>query len=203
MWCASRSFPIRTLVTISALLILGVGAPGAARAQNTPGTPANFEIDGNLKAGNGAPAGEDWFPNSPTPGVIDGVTCGPNPSRLPVLFSRDLNWATPMDSTLFKGTSNKNNDNIASGAAPWSWAPGNGGPQKNDITEVYAHSRMDGNGDIWLIMGAATRSSNGDEHIDFEINQAGLRIEGGPAGGFIVGNGTANGRTIGDRLISV
>src|SRR2546426_3785661 len=197
MWSASRSLPVRALVTAATLVLLGAIAPGWARAQNKAGTPANFEIDGNLKCGNNTTPGEDWFPNPPNAcaGVIDGVTCKPNAARLPVLFARDLNWATSVDSTLFKGSSNKNNDNIGSGGVPWAWAPGNGGPQKNDITEAYAHSRMDINGDIWIILGAATRSSNGDEHVDFEINQAGLIQVGGPAGGTIVGNGPANGRT--------
>src|SRR5262245_8255976 len=83
----------------AALLVVSAVVPGLAAAQAPgPGTAAGFEIDGNLRCSDvitGVTAGEDWFANPPNAcvGVIDAVTCQPNPSRIPALFQRDANWA--------------------------------------------------------------------------------------------------------------
>src|SRR6185295_11429458 len=81
----------------AALLVMSAVVPGLALAQG-PGTAAGFEVDGNLRCSDvitGVTAGEDWFANPPAVcvGVIDALTCQPNPSRLPALFRRDPNWA--------------------------------------------------------------------------------------------------------------
>jgi len=189
-----------------ALLVMGAALPSAVVAQG-PGNAAGFEVDGNLRCSEvtgGIAVGEDWFVNPPSVcvGVIDATLCVPNPARLPALFQRDEHWAgNAADPTHFSGMSNKNNDNIASGVEPYSWGSGSG-PQKNDITEVYVHARTDISGDLWLILGAATRSSNGDEHIDFEFNRAGIQ-KTGTTSGQLVGLGPNNGRTIDDIIVSV
>ncbi len=202
-----RALPTLVLCAV-ALLLTGVLLPGAAVAQG-PGNAAGFEIDGNLKCSDvvtGVTPGEDWFANTSPAcsfGVILGSpTCAPNPARLPALFQRDPHWAgNAVDPDHFAGMSNKNNDNIAAGVEPWEWGPGSG-PQKNDITEVYAHARTAISGDLWLIIGASTRSSNGDEHIDFEFNRAGLS-KTGTTSGQIIGLGPNNGRSIGDLVVSI
>jgi len=162
-----------------------------------PGFPGGFEIDGNLLS---APGGLDWFPSGGT-GVIDPTTCAANPAQLPAVFGHDNEWRQGIDGK-FKTLSNKNNDWIAADLKPWNWESFGGNPQKNDITEIFAHSRQDNFGDTWVIMAAATRAPQGDNHTDFEFNQAGLTITGSD-GGLIIGNGPDNGRTIGDLLVSV
>jgi len=178
-----------------AMVLLGA-AFGPAVAQPRPGTPAGFEIDGNLLGGPGA----DWFPGSPGTGVLDASTCSGLPG-MNAFLGRDAEWRQNVD-TKFKTLSNKNNDNIAANAKPWNYADFGGNPQKNDITEVFAHSRVDGAGDTWVIFAAATRAPQGDNHTDFEFNQAGVTITG-TTSGLIIGNGPHNGRTIGDLLVSV
>jgi len=178
-----------------AMVLLGVGF-GLASAQPRPGTPAGFEIDGNLLGG----PGSDWFPGAPGTGVIDPSTCAGIPGKNAFL-GRDAEWRTNVD-TKFKTLSNKNNDNIAADEKPWNYSIIGGNPQKNDITEVFAHSRVDGAGDTWVILAASTRAPQGDNHTDFEFNQAGLRTTG-TTDGLIIGNGPHNGRTIGDLLVSV
>ncbi|MCH8992649.1 MAG: hypothetical protein IIA44_13010, partial [Acidobacteria bacterium] len=186
-----------------------------------PGTPAGFEIDGTQicqddAAGTGA--GDDWADDLTVPcdGEVDP----------PVLFSgaqfTDCNWGNQGDggdSTQFKGHSNKNSDLIGAGESPWNWASQGGGPQKNDLTNIYVHRRVDG-GEEWLFVGAETRSTNGDSHIDFEVNQAGVVLQGGnvavgcvhgqvccdlsPAeNGNIIGNGAFGGRTVDDIIMSI
>ena len=102
------------------------------------------------------------------------------PSRHAGLLGRDAEWRQNVD-TKFKTLSNKNNDNIAVNAKPWTYSDHGGNPQKNDITEVFAHSRVDNAGDTWVFFAASTRAPQGDNHTDFEFNQAGLTITGRPA----------------------
>jgi len=191
-------------------LALLVALPASAMAQTQqPGNAAGFEIDGNLRCtdvDSWVPAvatGEDWHFNPPNActGVFSDA-CVVNPARTPALFYRDPHWAKgAVDPDHFNGASNKNNDNIASGVDPWTVTAGNG-PQKNDITEFFVHSRTDINGDLWIILAVATRAVNGDSHIDFEFNRAGLTLTPGSPG-LITGNGPDNGRTIGDINISI
>ncbi|MCH8964600.1 MAG: hypothetical protein IIB58_06535, partial [Planctomycetes bacterium] len=161
--CHERWYTLCAAVLFSALL--PVSAFGQAA-----GTPAGFEIDGTQvcqddAAGTGA--GDDWADDLTVPcdGEVDP----------PVLFSgaqfTDCNWGNQGDggdSTQFKGHSNKNSDLIGAGESPWNWGSQGGGPQKNDLTNIYVLRRVDG-GDEWLFVGAETRSTNGDSHIDFEV----------------------------------
>ncbi len=146
-----------------------------------PGTPAGFEIDGTLECNDAMSLpsttanGDDWIDDGAACGVLE--TIEDDVDRHFV----DCNWGNKgdkADSTQFKGNSNKNQDllDFANDADhKWNWGGQGGGPQKNDITNTYVHRRMD-NGDKWIFVGAETRSTNGDSHIDFEINQAGVRL---------------------------
>ncbi|MCZ6655324.1 MAG: hypothetical protein O7D91_20140 [Planctomycetota bacterium] len=199
--------------TVLFFALLPVSAFGQA-----PGTPAGFEIDGTqICQDNG---GDDWADNLAVPcnGEVDP----------PVPFTgaqfTDCNWGNQGDggdSTQFKGHSNKNNDLIGAGQSPWNWASQGGGPQKNDLTNIYVHRRVEA-GNEWLFVGAETRSTSGDSHIDFEVNQAGVVLQGGNLAvgcvhgqtccdlnpnedGNIIGNGPvgAGGRTVNDIILSM
>ena len=194
MLLVASALPIRAQMASTSASTLRV-SPTVSHAH--PGTPAGFEIDGNLVS---SPGGQDWF-SAGGIGVIDTLTCAGNPSQLPATFGHDNEWRTGIDGK-FKTMSNKNDDDIGANAKPWHWESFGGNPQKNDITEIFAHSRTDGAGHGWIMMAAGTRAPMGDNHTDFEFNQAGLTITG-DTGGLIVGNGPQGGRTVGDLLVSV
>jgi len=176
----------------STLAVAQILVPAELLATNC-GVASGFAIDGNIVA---TGANDDWATGVSGVGVL--LSNGaPNPVRLPAFWHRDGNWGTGVDPSTFSKEA-KNNDNIAAGFDPYEYGSGSG-PQKNDLTDTYAHARVDGNGDVWLIMGAATRATNGDSHVDFEFNQAGVSI----ANGFITGLGASNGRTVGDFIISI
>ena len=186
-------------IGLSALAI--VIAPSSAHAQKgTVGTPAGFQIDGQLYSG---PSGDDWTQGS----SFQGIFLGPNRTTtvLPSTSFRDDHWAgNAVDPTSFAGTSNKNNDYIGAGQSPWSTAPGSG-PQKNDFTDIYATSRVElapgGTTNVWVVVGGTTRAVNGDSHVDFEFNRAGVALVPGKPG-HLVGNGPIGGRSIGDIILS-
>ena len=157
-----------------------------ALAQTLPGTaaPGNpFEVHGLLYSGSapaGFPLGDAWAQGATQFGVLD---ANGNPAvdgdGVPFRASRqiDPNWGNQgdgIDFTLFAG-SNKNSHLIGVTDSPWGWDVGTGGPQKNDITNAYFHTRVDpATGDRWVFVAADTRSTNGDSHVDFEFNQAGI-----------------------------
>jgi len=186
-----------------------------ALAQTLPGTGAPgdpFEVFGRLYSGQadlGFTLGDGWAQGASRLGVLD---VNGNPARdalgRPFRAARllDENWGNEgdgFDSTVFAGN-NKNNDWIGADQSPWSWeGGGSGGPQKNDVTNAYIHTRIDPlTGDRWVFVGAETRSTSGDSHVDFEFNQAGIAVVG-QTSGKLVGLGPAGGRTVGDLLISV
>jgi hypothetical protein len=179
-------------------------APAVAHAQlGTPGTPASFQIDGQLFSG---PNGDDWAQGS----SFNGIFLGPSrtPSILPSVSFRDPNWAgNASDATSFAGSSNKNNDYIGATQSPWTTSPGSG-PQKNDFTDIYVTSRVEfvpgppATTNVWLIVGGTTRAVNGDSHVDFEFNRAGITLVPNKPD-HLVGNGPFGGRSIGDIILSV
>lgn len=185
-----------------------------ALAQTLPGTaaPGNpFEVYGELYSGS-APAGfqlgDGWAQGASHFGVLD---ADGNPAvdgdGVPFRASRqiDSNWGNQgdgIDFTLFAG-SNKNPDLIGATDMPWEWDVGTGGPQKNDLTNAYFHTRVDPvTGDRWVFVAAETRSINGDSHVDFEFNQAGI-LQTGEVEGELIGLGPDGGRTINDFLITI
>jgi len=169
--------------------------------------------------------GDDWTTGTSHNGIFDG-NGEPNidpGTGLPyrALLSTDENWGNQSldasDPDQFGGVSNKNIDAIGDPALdpsqePWEWNGTGGGPQKNDLTNTYAFTKVDpATGHRWLYLAAETRSTNGDSHVDFEINLAGLKVcdstgticaPGGmglPTGvteGLIIGLGPDDGRTV-------
>jgi PKD-like domain/FlgD Ig-like domain len=187
-----------------ALVIGSAIAPATARAQKgTLGTPAGFQIDGQLYSG---PTGDDWAQGNSFSGIFVGANR--TPSILPSISFRDDHWAgSASDPTAFAGSSNKNNDYIGVGQSPWSTAPGSG-PQKNDFTDIYVTSRLElvpgppATTNVWVIVGGTTRAVNGDSHVDFEFNRAGIALSPNKPD-HLVGNGAFGGRSIGDIILSV
>ena len=163
----------------------------------------------------------------------------------------DGNWgngngiASLMERDKFSGTSNKNDDRIGfvstplfdpmESNQPWTWEAGDGGPQKNDITNTYFHSRTIFNpypvdvdnpdpltqpgarDETWLFLATETRATNGDQHVDFEYNAAGIKMfdQGDDEStavevdscvddeGVLVGLGSVGGREINDFIVSM
>jgi hypothetical protein len=78
-----------------------------------------------------------------------------------------------LDSTIFKGSSNKNADN------PCWWNVGIGStPAKNDIVDAYIHARRDGilpDDSLWVLMGSSLRTTDGSSYIDFEFFRETIR----------------------------
>jgi hypothetical protein len=202
--------PLRTswvLVALLAVTLLFVLAPGMAWAQQIcgvgaegdPGDPGEegFQVDGQFFSG---PDADDWARGDSYDWVIldDGT---PNPIFVPPgLYERDPHWAGgAADPTTFNGGSNKNNDDISPLVDPWTVTTGSG-PQKNDLTDLYAHSRVfysDGD-HVWIVLGAMTRAANGDSHVDFEWNIAGFEViepPDRPADAYVIGLGPHAGRT--------
>ncbi len=138
------------------------------------------------------PDSDDWFENgntggSPARGVIDVSGVGPSGNNpylsgmskaafsqidgylwLDGVYIRDPNWAgNNKDFSIFKGGSNKNADNPAT----WNIITGSN-PQKNDLIDIFGHLRRDGltiQDDLWVFIGASTRSADGSSYLDVEL----------------------------------
>jgi len=208
-----RKLATHRRVTLGALIVT-LSAITPALAQTSPGTavPGDpFEVHGLLYSGSaptGFLLGDAWAQGATHYGVLDA-------DGLPALdgsgvafrASRmvDSNWGNQgdgIDYSVFAG-GNKNDDLIGPDVSTWEWDIGGGGPQKNDITNTYFHTRVDPiTGDRWVFVGAETRSINGDSHVDFEFNQAGV-VQLGDTSGTLLGLGPDGGRTVDDFLISV
>ncbi|MCC3160756.1 T9SS type A sorting domain-containing protein [Hymenobacter sp. 15J16-1T3B] len=200
-------------------------AAPAARAQDPGrgGTQAGFEVDAQFQSGSipgfwtGSGGNQNYFPTVTTYGddwskgatgtgvavlkQVGGVSVpGTSPDGR-ALWQVDGNWGTSStvaELSTFAGSSNKNGDNIAAGQSPYTTQIGSGGPQKNDITNTYLHSRVV-NGNTWLFFGAETRSVNGASYLDFEYNQKGVQV----INSRLTGNGLTNGRTVNDFLLVI
>ncbi len=193
---------------------IAIATTSTARAQTSPGTAIptdSFEVHGLLYSGS-APAGflmgDSWAQGATFNGVLDEngfPAIGPDGRRFRASRQVDQNWGNQgdgVDSSLFAG-GNKNDNLIGADDAPWEWDVGAGGPQKNDLTNAYFHTRVDPvTGDRWVFVGAETRSTNGDSHVDFEFNQAGI-VQTGDIAGELIGLGPLGGRSANDFLVSV
>jgi hypothetical protein len=192
------------LLSLTAAALLAGVTPGISHSQEGCGVGAgDFQIDGQFYSTEGF---IDWAQGLGGLGVFDAAGM---PLLTPALYDRDAHWAgSAADPDHFDG-GNKNNDNIGLKSpsnpegSPWTWGPGSG-PQKNDLTDVYAYSKIV-EGEIWLILGACTRANNGSSHIDVEFNQLGfLKTYDDKGDGIIVGNGPDAGRTADvDFIVSV
>ena len=222
------NFPYRRFEILGDILSGQAGAPplGDSWLDNgvADGTTGVLMID-PLFDPTMVPAGTCPFPS----GVIPAV----NPStgfEFNAVFAVDGNWgnnapAEHPELDFFAGMANKNDDLIqpkAAGGSPWTWDQKGGGPQKNDITNVYIHSRDIFNPDhqplgrteTWIFLAAETRATQGDQHLDFEFNAAGIQVSTDEEGlnpvdfcdaekGFLVGLGSEGGRTLGDFIVSI
>jgi hypothetical protein len=168
---------------------------GVASLGDGPGE-SGFQIDGQFYSG---PAADDWAQGGTYAGVFlnDGSA---DPAHEPAHHERDEDWSGGgTDCSTFQGDSDKNNDNIGSGADPWIYGCGSFA-QKYDLTDVYAHSRVldvGGSLQVWLILGVLTRGVQGESYVDFEWNAAGLEQVAYPRStdGQIIGLGPHAGRT--------
>lgn len=128
------------------------------------------------------------------------------PGDLRTVGKVDGNWgnkAVKGEVISFSGTSNKNDDNIGLGQDPYLLELGGTGPQKNDITNTFLHSRDYFDSTV-LVYAVETRATNGASFLDFEYNQAGVRFDTLANGKFnLIGKGLFGGRTPGDFLLIV
>jgi flagellar hook capping protein FlgD len=203
------SRPPRILIAVLTALTVTCSTAEPARSQNaTCGSVAGFEIDGNLIT-NGQ---DDWADSCGSAGgnaIFLNAARQPNPILVdPAVSFRDADWGGKhQDPTAFSGGSNRNDDDIGAGQHPWVTSSGSGQP-RTDLTDIYLTSRFEfipgppSETVLWLIFGGATRSDNGDVHVDFEFNRAGITEVPGPPG-LLVGNGPQGGRSTGDAIISV
>jgi hypothetical protein len=193
--CSSRSVsPARVLAGwgLAALLLT---VAGAAQAQDCGLAAGYFQVDGQFFSSGSA---VDWAKGLSGQGVFDSAG---NPVLTPALHDRDEEWSGSNTDPDAFASGNKNNDDISASGTPWTWGPGSG-PAKNDLTDVYAHSATK-DGNLWLFLGATTRSNNGASHVDFEFNQRGF-TRTGTTSGSIIGNGPDAGRTRNvDFIVSV
>jgi hypothetical protein len=172
------------------------------------GNAGGFEIDAEMYSGNWTDPGDDWAHGPDYDGVIFNNGIPDMLNHSPVAWKRDdISLAALNDSTVFYG-SNKNNDNIELGSPDvWQWDVGDV-VYKDDLTDLYAHIRIVGDAPdehAWLLMGSGRLDTEGDSHIDFEWNLAGLTqsMAGGPPW-TIYGNGPDCGRTaLKDCIISL
>lgn len=177
-----------------------------------PGNPVNFEIDGNYFPATTSTTSTDWSDlGNAGRGVLVKDASGNTIQGINFIddnqvarYVQDANWgcAGCIDYSQFDGSSNKNGDDIGPGTNNWTYSSNGQGPQKNDITNAMLFLKKQG-ADTWLIGGVETRSVNGDSHIDFEYNQAGVFTTGTLNLGNIKGSGPNKGRTYGDFLVSV
>ncbi len=142
----------------------------------------------------------DWFydptnwPGSGR-GLFDGVAVI-DPTR--TFFLQD-DWGNDDGTTFLTSTKIDMNPN------DYEWGPANNLLAKDDMQNVGAHFAFDGpneTGNLWCIFAADRQVVNGDAYIDFEFLQKPLTKTGAITGGFI-SEGTANGRTIGDLLVTL
>ena len=186
-----RVLPVCSGNLILGMLLTFLFVPDLAFGQSgMPGTPAGFEIDGNFHNN----SADDWV------SALDlGVDCPlAGKTLLEATWVVDDIWAGNLKdvSTFTEGA--KNPDNLGPGQMLWMTTEGSG-PRKNDLTNTFFHTRMDESNNLWFVFGAETRAANGDSHLDWEFNQAGLSYD--PDDGTVIGNGPVGGRTIGDLLV--
>ncbi|MFD3002874.1 T9SS type A sorting domain-containing protein [Pontibacter toksunensis] len=212
----------QAMVALAVFLLMGTAA--SAQDPGKGGTVANFEVDSDFQSGfipawwntsnysNRASFGDDWSKGLTGTGNAvlkqeGGVSIPGTTADLRSLWQVDGNWGNQSavaEVASFSGNSNKNGDNIAPGQKPYTIQLGGSGPQKNDITNTYLHSR-DVSGATWLFFGAETRSTNGNSYLDFEYNQNGVEIVGSQLVGKAndPANNIINGRTVNDFLLVV
>src|SRR5258706_15052973 len=207
------ALPALCVAMLVCTLALTSGAFAQTPPAGTPGNAANMEIDANFFSGvtfTGAAflSGNDWS-QGPTGNArllqsgghsvlgLNNATNG--------LWFRDANWGTGDDPTQYKG-GQKNDQAIDSSSKYWLVADttaGGGSPQKNDITNCYISTQVDGaTGHRWVVAGFETRATNGVSFAGLEMDQKGMFVDRRVPGsnkitGRASGAGTVGGRVAG------
>src|SRR6266581_4351107 len=217
---ASRNRHLARRATYAALLI-GVMALAAVSIPTTyavhddkifelgPGVNTDEGGKTNILGDGNALNGPDWADIFGSTGNVVDLHGG-----LAAAFLKDdLSQSGAVDRTTFSGAggSNKNNDPIAPPGDTWHWDTGNI-PAKDDISNVYAWGTQNSGGDLIIYAGFERLDPSGDSHIDIELFQAQVGLDGMNNATGVCTNNTVdkdNGchflgtRTVGDLIISV
>src|SRR6266571_4320627 len=216
---ASRNRHLARRATYAALLI-GVMALAAVSIPTTyavhddkifelgPGVNTDEGGKTNILGDGNALNGPDWADIFGSTGNVVDLHGG-----LAAAFLKDdLSQSGAVDRTTFSGAggSNKNNDPIAPPGDTWHWDTGNT-PAKDDLSNVYAWATISPAGDQVIYAGFERLDPSGDSHIDVELFQAQVRLNGSNDAGFCTYNlvDKDNGchfngtRTNGDVIVSM
>jgi hypothetical protein len=160
-----------------------------------PGLGGGFEVDGNLFSNNPGGIiglGNDWLqgPSGPGSGVLNKNGTPKNP----VTTIHILDGIGGADSDVFDGSNKADAD-----PSTYKWKSGSA-PQKDDIQNGIAYFSEDEFGNHWMRVAGDRMSTSGDSYIDFEFLQATLTKN---ANGTFSSTGTAEGRTVGDLLLTM
>lgn len=205
----SAVFSWTALFVVSLVLqYVAAFAPSPARAASglLAGTVAGFEVDGDLKSGNGASNpgaipdgliasladGNDWLQGAGGTGVVDPPI---DPDRAFIFHDavdspNNLPGDPTPDNSAYGG-GNKEDD-----TRDWVYVNSAGPNAKTDFRHVMAYGKLAGNGDAYVFLGAERVEGNGTMVVDFELNRKPFKIY--PAGGPAKPN-----RSEGDVLISL
>ena len=184
----SAALPSLLVALIFSMLALPMGASGQTPPAGNPGSAANVEIDANFFSGvtfTGAAflSGNDWS-QGPTGSALLLQSGGHSVLGLNnatnSLWFRDPNWGTGNDGTQYTG-GQKNDQAIDSASTHWGVVDstfGGGSPQKNDITNSYISTQVDGaTGHRWVVAGFETRATNGVSFAGLELDQKGMVVD--------------------------
>ncbi|HEY6191656.1 MAG TPA: T9SS type A sorting domain-containing protein [Bacteroidota bacterium] len=201
-----------TAILVCVLTMLALTGRASAQAPaGTPGVAASVEIDANFFSGvtfTGATflPGNDWS-QGPTGSALllqsgGHSVIGLN-NAMNSLWFRDENWGTGDDPTQYKG-GQKNDQAIDASSGHWAvtdTTTGGGSPQKNDITNCYISTQVDGaTGHRWVVAGFETRATNGVSFAGLELDQRGMFVDRSvPGSNKITGRATGAG-TVGGRV---
>jgi len=170
------------------------GNSGAATPINTcPAVPGVVNVSGSGGLFNCGSPGAGSAP--PKPPTLTPAAAA-DPSIVSAVYivdpvSTDTTTCGAVDPTIFGGGL-KNGDDINT------FTSTNGSvPAKDDLSNIYAVSRIRPDGHHELFFGAERLVNNGDSHMDFEFMQSNVTVSGACSGTF------AGHRTEGDLLLAV
>jgi hypothetical protein len=184
----------RVLAPVFVVLILSAFTNANAQLAN-PGLGGGFEVDGNLFANNPGGIiglGDDWLSGAAGPGT--GVLNKNGSPKDPLTTFHVLDKVGGADLTVFDG-SNK----VDANPNTYKWKTGSA-PQKDDIQNGLAYFSEDNSGNHWMRVAGDRQSTSGDSYIDYEFLQTTLTKN---ANGTFSSAGAANGRTVGDILLTI
>ena len=188
------SISLRVFAPVIVVSCLGVFSNAYAQVPQ-PGLGGQFEIDGNLFSNNPGGIiglGDDWLNGPAGPGT--GVLFNNGQPKDPSTTIHILDNVGNADSDVFDG-SNK----VFANPNSYKWKSGSV-PQKDDIENGLVYFTEDNSGNHWMRLAGDRGSIKGESYIDFEFLQARLMKN---ANGTFTSNGPANGRTVGDVLLTI